>query len=168
MVAPVEAVGKVAAWTAADPAQRDDRAHTSRRLAAISPPAEAEALSRRAQSRIRRRRPTPTSTSLENEPAHASMLRTSISPTIISGGYRINVIPSEAKATLDVRMLPDEDPAEFLELVQEGRQRSAGRGQFGARDIRPAGADARLDTEAFKAIESQRHEALQRDRRCRR
>src|SRR4051794_29105355 len=44
----------------------------------------------------------------KNEPRNASMLHTSISPTIIAGGYRSNVIPSEAKATLDVRMMPDE------------------------------------------------------------
>src|SRR5262249_59965927 len=46
----------------------------------------------------------------KNEPRYASMLHTSISPTIIAGGYRSNVIPSEAKATLDVRMVPEEDP----------------------------------------------------------
>ena len=43
------------------------------------------------------------------------MLRTSASPNIFTGGYRFNVIPSQAKATLDVRMLPDEDPDAFLE-----------------------------------------------------
>src|SRR3954468_15220846 len=32
----------------------------------------------------------------ENEPLHSSMLRTSVSPNIIAGGYRSNVIPSEA------------------------------------------------------------------------
>jgi acetylornithine deacetylase/succinyl-diaminopimelate desuccinylase-like protein len=42
------------------------------------------------------------------------MLRTSVSPNVIAGGYRSNVIPSEATATLDVRMLPDEDPDRFL------------------------------------------------------
>ena len=47
----------------------------------------------------------------KNEPRYASMLHTTISPTIISGGYRSNVIPSEAKATLDVRMMREEDPA---------------------------------------------------------
>lgn len=50
-----------------------------------------------------------------NEPRHASMLRTSVSPNIFNAGYRINVIPSEATAMLDVRMLPDEDPQAFLE-----------------------------------------------------
>ena len=56
---------------------------------------------------------------LENEPRHSSMLRTSVSPNIFTGGYRSNVIPSEAKATLDVRALPDEDPAKFLEQVKK-------------------------------------------------
>ena len=34
----------------------------------------------------------------EHEPRHASMVRTSVSPNIFTGGYRSNVIPSEAKA----------------------------------------------------------------------
>jgi acetylornithine deacetylase/succinyl-diaminopimelate desuccinylase-like protein len=43
-----------------------------------------------------------------------SMLRTSISPTIIKGGFRENVIPADAEATLDVRALPDENMDEFM------------------------------------------------------
>ena len=39
----------------------------------------------------------------EHEPNHYSMLHTSISPNIISGGFQVNVIPSEATATLDIR-----------------------------------------------------------------
>jgi len=49
-----------------------------------------------------------------NEPNYASMLRTSVSPNIIQGGYRPNVIPSEAKATLDVRFRPGDDYDQFL------------------------------------------------------
>src|SRR5262245_37269672 len=56
---------------------------------------------------------------LDKEPRHASMLRTSISPNQFNAGYRINVIPSEAKALLDVRTLPDEDPAKFLEEMKK-------------------------------------------------
>lgn len=47
------------------------------------------------------------------------MLRSSISPTISQGGYRVNVIPSEAKATLDTRLEPTEDAEAFLESVRE-------------------------------------------------
>jgi acetylornithine deacetylase/succinyl-diaminopimelate desuccinylase-like protein len=54
-----------------------------------------------------------------NEPRHAAMLRTSLSPTIVQGGYRNNVIPSEAKATLDVRMRPGENYEAFLAQVNQ-------------------------------------------------
>jgi hypothetical protein len=40
-------------------------------------------------------------------------LRTSISPTMLSGGFRENVIPSQAEAMLDIRALPDEDMTTF-------------------------------------------------------
>ena len=65
---------------------------------------------------------------MEHEPRHASMLRSSISPNIFQAGYRVNVIPSEAKATLDVRLLPGEDADKFLEQVQESDQRPGHRG----------------------------------------
>jgi acetylornithine deacetylase/succinyl-diaminopimelate desuccinylase-like protein len=88
----------------------------------------------------------------KNEPRYASMLHTSFSPTIVNGGYRSNVIPSEAKATLDVRMLPDEDPARFLEQVKRVINDPAVEARFPSQNTRPPGAAARLDSEAFKAI----------------
>jgi acetylornithine deacetylase/succinyl-diaminopimelate desuccinylase-like protein len=90
----------------------------------------------------------------ENEPLHSSMLRTSVSPNIFAGGYRSNVIPSEAKATLDVRALPDEDPAKFLALVKQVVNDPAVDVRFTGESIRPAGPDARLDSEAYKALEA--------------
>lgn len=91
-----------------------------------------------------------------NEPSYASMLRTSISPTIISGGYRVNVIPSEAKATLDVRMLPDEDPQQFLEALTRVINDPSVKVSFSAETgaLRPVGRPARLDSEAFRVIQS--------------
>ena len=47
------------------------------------------------------------------------MLHTSISPNMVTGGYRVNVIPSEAKATLDVRLVPGENPEQLLESVRK-------------------------------------------------
>ena len=91
---------------------------------------------------------------VEHEPQHASMLRTSVSPNIFTGGYRSNVIPSEAKATLDVRMLPDEDPAAFLEQVKRVINDPAVEARFPAQNNRPPAAAARLDSEPFKAIEA--------------
>jgi acetylornithine deacetylase/succinyl-diaminopimelate desuccinylase-like protein len=91
---------------------------------------------------------------LANEPRHASMIRTSISPNIIQGGYRINVIPSEAKATLDVRTHPDDDPQHVLEHVRKIVNDPAIEVAWTARDVRPGAASAELDSEAFTAIET--------------
>ncbi len=88
-----------------------------------------------------------------NEPRHASMLRTSVSPNMFQGGYRVNVIPSEAVATLDVRMLPDEDPAKFLEEVKRVVNDPSVEVAYTARDVRPNGT-TRLNTDAFNVIET--------------
>jgi acetylornithine deacetylase/succinyl-diaminopimelate desuccinylase-like protein len=91
----------------------------------------------------------------ENEPLHSSMLRTSVSPNIFTGGYRSNVIPSEAKATLDVRALPDEDPVRFLEQVKAIVNDPAVDVRYTAQNVRPASAfDARLDSEPYKVLEA--------------
>jgi acetylornithine deacetylase/succinyl-diaminopimelate desuccinylase-like protein len=87
-----------------------------------------------------------------NEPRHASMLRTSVSPNMFTAGYRINVIPSDASAMLDVRMLPDEDPGAFLEQMKQVINDPTIEVAFAARDVRPGGT-TRLNTEAFEAIE---------------
>jgi acetylornithine deacetylase/succinyl-diaminopimelate desuccinylase-like protein len=88
-----------------------------------------------------------------NIPAQASMLRTSISPNIVQGGYRNNVIPSEARATLDVRMRPGEDPDAFRAEIE----RLIGDDQidvvFNGFGERPAGLVSPIDGEAFAAIE---------------
>lgn len=54
----------------------------------------------------------------ELSPVYHSMVRTSIVPTILQGGYLKNVIPSEARATVDIRALPDEDPERLFSLLK--------------------------------------------------
>jgi acetylornithine deacetylase/succinyl-diaminopimelate desuccinylase-like protein len=77
-----------------------------------------------------------------------------VSPNIFQAGYRINVIPSEAKATLDTRMLGDEDTVAFLETVRRIVNDSAVQAAYIARDVRPGTPPANLESEAFKAIEA--------------
>ena len=146
------AVGKVAAWKT-DIRLNETTATYFRRLAAISSPAQAERY-RNVLVPNSKAQADADEYFLDNEPAHASMLRTSISPNILGGGYRVNVIPSEAKATLDVRMLPDEEPEKFLEAVRKIVDDPAVDVRFGGRDTRPRQPDARLDSEAFKVIEA--------------
>jgi acetylornithine deacetylase/succinyl-diaminopimelate desuccinylase-like protein len=147
-----EAVAKVGEW------QPDVRFNETtgtyfRKLAAISPPDVAKQY-RDILSTDPKVRKAADDWLLENEPRHDSMLRTSVSPNIFTGGYRSNVIPSEAKATLDVRALPDEDPAKFLEQVKRVINDPAVDVRFTGESIRPAGPDAKLDSEAYKAIEA--------------
>ena len=92
---------------------------------------------------------------LQREPRHASMLRTSVTPTIVNGGYRFNVIPSEAKATIDVRMVPDENPDAFIDAARKVINDKAVDVTIStAIDRRTVGGTTRIDSEAFKAIEA--------------
>ena len=146
------AVAKVAAWK--PPVRFNDTTRAYfKRLASISTPEEAKRyldvisgdakLADAADEHF-----------LQHEPRHASMLRTSISPNIIQGGYRINVIPSEATATLDVRVHPDDDHVKFLEEVKKVIGDPAVEVQWAQRDVRPGGTKTDLQSDAFKTIEA--------------
>ena len=145
-----DAVAKIGKWS---PPIRLNETTTAyfKRLATVSSPAEAERyrnvlsanpeVSGRADEYFR-----------ANDPRHASMLRTSVSPNIFQGGYRVNVIPSEAVATLDVRMLPDENPQAFLQQVKAIIDDPAIEVTFSGQNARPPGT-TRLHTEAYAVLE---------------
>jgi acetylornithine deacetylase/succinyl-diaminopimelate desuccinylase-like protein len=88
----------------------------------------------------------------EHEPQHYSLLRTSVVPTIMSAGFRRNVIPSEAEATFDIRGLPDENPAAFYaqieRIVDDPSVEVVPEPVY-----RPASPPSRIDNEAFAALE---------------
>jgi acetylornithine deacetylase/succinyl-diaminopimelate desuccinylase-like protein len=88
-----------------------------------------------------------------NEPAKAALLHATGSPTIVDAGYRLNVIPSEAKAQIDLRILPDDDPEVVLESIRKTVDDPSITVAFVPRDVRPGGT-TRLDTEAFTTIEA--------------
>ncbi len=144
------AVAKVAAWQ--PPMRLNDTTRTYfERMATVSPPEERE----RYNGILN---PEKTDAIQEyfavNEPAHNSMLRSSISPNIIRAGYRANVIPSEAEAYLDIRALPDEDLPKFYEMLRSVINDPAVKIVRESRSQRPSAAPSRLDNEAFRAIEA--------------
>jgi acetylornithine deacetylase/succinyl-diaminopimelate desuccinylase-like protein len=55
---------------------------------------------------------------IENDDSLNYMLRNTISLTMMGGSEQTNVIPGEAWANLDVRLLPGEDPPKFLESIR--------------------------------------------------
>ncbi len=146
------AVGRIGAWR---PEIRFNETTGTyfRRLAEISPP-EVAKIYRDVLSTDPKVRAAADDWLFENEPRHSSMLRTSVSPNIFAGGYRSNVIPSEAKATLDVRALPDEDPAKFLEEVKRVVNDPAVTVRYTGASQRPATPGAKLDSEPYKALEA--------------
>lgn len=89
----------------------------------------------------------------ENEPATAALLYSTITPTMIDAGYRINVIPSETTATLDTRLLADEDPASFLEAVKAVVDDPDVEVVWLPRDTIP-GSNANLGTSVYKTLEA--------------
>ena len=90
----------------------------------------------------------------EHEPRYYSTLRTSISPNMIRGGYRVNVIPSETEATLDVRALPDEDIPRFLEQMRALINDPAVTVELASGHSRPGAPPSSLHTDAFEVIEA--------------
>ncbi len=51
-------------------------------------------------------------------PALNAMLRNTVSLNVLKSGVKINVIPEQAEACLDCRLLPGQDPGEFLNGVR--------------------------------------------------
>lgn len=145
-----QAVAKIAAWQTPMRLNETTRSFFTR-LAAISPPAEAA-----------RYRALVDGKGVEaaqeyfaaKEPSVYSTLRTSISPNIIKGGYLVNIIPSEAEASLDIRALPDEDMTSLLAEMKRVINDSQIEIVSTNRNVRPAARPSRLDTEAFLAVES--------------
>jgi acetylornithine deacetylase/succinyl-diaminopimelate desuccinylase-like protein len=90
----------------------------------------------------------------DNEPRVYSMLRTSISPNIIRGGYLRNVIPSEAEVTLDIRALPDEDMPALLDQLRRVIDDPVIEMAELPLATRPGAPPSRLDTEVFQLLEA--------------
>src|SRR3990167_4201909 len=88
-----------------------------------------------------------------------SMLRTSISPNIIQGGFRFNVVPAEAEATLDVRALPDENLAAFMDELRRVIDDPAVELSL-AQSFWPATPPSPLDSDMFRALEKAQAEVF--------
>ena len=145
-----QAIEKVALW---DPPMRfNDTTRTYfEKLAAVGTPEEAErynGLFNPAKAAASREYLA------EHEPGRYSMLHTSISPDIISGGFQINVIPSQAEATLDIRSLPDENMPAFYDMMRKVINDPAVEIIPENKNGRPGAAPSPIDSEVYQAIEA--------------
>jgi acetylornithine deacetylase/succinyl-diaminopimelate desuccinylase-like protein len=87
----------------------------------------------------------------ENEPGLYSMLRTSVVPTMLKAGVGLNVIPSEAEATLDIRAVPGENLDDFFTQMGKVINDSAVKIVPLPR-MRPPSPAARLDNEMYRVM----------------
>lgn len=87
----------------------------------------------------------------EADPMWNSMMRDTISPTVLSAGVRANVIPAEARATLNVRLLPGNTItaliAELTKLVNDPHVKFEVQPNAGL-----AAPPSSLDTDFYAAI----------------
>lgn len=146
-----EAVAKFGSWQ--PPMRLNDTTRTYfERLATISSPEDADRYNHLADPK---RSAAIQRYFSEHELTHNSMLRTSVVPTIIKAGFRSNVIPSEAEATLDVRALPDEDMSKlYAELRRVINDPAVEVVAGDSATQRPASPPSRLDSEMFHALEN--------------
>jgi len=56
---------------------------------------------------------------IRDHPMLAAMLATTVSPTMVGAGVKVNVIPTTAEAQVDVRRLPDETPEQVIERFRK-------------------------------------------------
>ena len=145
------AVAKAGTWETPSRLNETTRAFFDR-LATISPPEEAawyrNVLDPKVQETLR-----------VKKPQYYSMLRTSVVPTILKAGYKSNVIPPTAEATLDIRALPDEDLDKFREML--ANVINDPQVKVVAEDTKysmPAAPVTSLKTEMFAALENAQKE----------
>ena len=83
-------------------------------------------------------------------------LRNTISLTGLAGSNKTNVIPGVATADIDVRLLPDQNPAEFLKTLQGVVGDTAVHFTTLLQPKTPL--ESPIDTDLFRAIEKASHE----------
>ncbi len=143
-----QAVARAAAWQTPMKLNDTTRAYFER-LATISTPEQAA----RYNNLVNPEKSAAIQEYLRlHEPLHYSMLRTSISPTVLKGGYRMNVIPSEAEATLDIRVVPGENLERFFDRLKAQIGDPGVEIERGPMTRQPT-PPSRLDTEVFRALE---------------
>src|SRR2546422_4929183 len=81
---------------------------------------------------------------------HAAMVRTTFAVTILKGSEKSNVIPPEASATIDCRMLAGDDPQEIVgwirRVIDDDRVEVTITGEAKVPNLSP------VDTELYKAL----------------
>jgi acetylornithine deacetylase/succinyl-diaminopimelate desuccinylase-like protein len=83
------------------------------------------------------------------DPVFAPLLRTTYAVTLLNAGEKSNIVPGQATAVLDFRMLPGEDATQFFdELKKAVGDRDV---EFRYAEAEPA-TESSLDTDFYRAV----------------
>ncbi len=93
---------------------------------------------------------------ISKDPLMHAIIRNTIAPVIINGGFRSNVIPGSAEATINVRVIPGTDPNEIVREFQK----VVGEPDVTVRLANPSAGPSRTEaspvtTELYQALERQ-------------
>ena len=90
---------------------------------------------------------------LSRDPLYNAVLRTGQSLTLMSGGIRSNVIPSEGRVTFNVRVLPNDDVREIVrEMQRVGAERQVTFRLTGA--VQPSPPPSPVTSALFRSMEA--------------
>ena len=91
---------------------------------------------------------------VSKDPLLHALMRNTIAPVIVNAGFRGNVIPGSAEATLNIRLIPGVDPADFVRELQRVIDDPSVEVRFNATPLLPTPISP--DTTAlFRALERQ-------------
>jgi acetylornithine deacetylase/succinyl-diaminopimelate desuccinylase-like protein len=93
---------------------------------------------------------------LTNDVYWNAILRNTISLTVLTGSNKSNVIPPEASAVVDIRLLPDQDPEVFLAEIR--RVVADTTVEIIPPATRKGRMDNPIDTDLFRAVERATHD----------
>ena len=91
------------------------------------------------------------------DPLLHAIMRNTIAPVLISGGFRTNVIPGSADATLNLRLVPGTDPNAMVALIEKLVNDKRITVKLATNSAAATGVitPSSVETELYKALESE-------------
>lgn len=96
----------------------------------------------------------------QNMPQFYSMLHTTVVPTVLKGGFKINVIPPEAEAEIDIRALPDENIQAFYAQMNKIVDDPSVKIEPDMSESMPPAPESSIHTAMFAALEAAQKKLL--------
>ncbi len=89
---------------------------------------------------------------ISRDPLLHAIMRNTIAPVLISGGFRSNVIPGSAEATLNLRLIPGTDPHAMVALIEQLVNDPRVTVKLASTVALPNTAPSALDTELYQTL----------------